>query len=120
MPRSCFSTLHLLHHTSRIRRTNLNACSARSMHRRQKRKLLLNIRGQMKQLHDLCHASPSHVAETSQLSVVLNLLIPQQPFKADRECHQSRDPENTWSPGSTVVSCRSRSEVLRRERPLVC
>src|SRR3954464_5393132 len=42
---------------------------------RQEKNLLLDVRSEMQQLHDLCHAGSRHPAETGQFRIVANRFI---------------------------------------------
>jgi hypothetical protein len=48
------------------------------LHRRQEQQCLLNVRREVKQVHDLRHPRPRDVPQSSQLSVVGDDAIPNQ------------------------------------------
>src|ERR1039458_3040396 len=60
----------------------------------QKQDLLLKVRSQIEQFHDLCHTGPCHPAEAGQFRIIANRSIPQQLLKPDGERHQPGDPGN--------------------------
>jgi hypothetical protein len=78
--------------------------------RRQKQELFLNVRSQIEQLHDLCHASARHPAEASEFRTVPNCLVPEQPVKTDGKRHEPRDPGS--GADSLVASWRLRSNPV--------
>jgi len=60
----------------------------------QKKDLFLNVRSEIEQLHDLCHAGSRHPAKAGQFRIIPNRFIPKQALKPDGERHESGDPGN--------------------------
>src|SRR4051812_35752538 len=60
----------------------------------QKQELLLNVRGEMEQLHDLRHAPTRDRPQAGQLGVISQPLLPHPSLKANGQRHQPRDPRN--------------------------
>jgi len=57
----------------------------------QEEDLLLNLRGQVQQIHDLADARPADVAEPGEVRVAPNRALAQERIEADREGHQAGD-----------------------------
>ena len=60
----------------------------------QEQNLLLNIRSQQEQVHDLSDASPADVAQLRQLAVVDNPSGSNEALHADGECHEAGNSGN--------------------------
>ena len=65
-----------------------------ALNERQKKDLFLNVRGEMEQLHDLCHTGSRYPAEAGQVRIIPDRFFPQQLIKPDGECHQTGDSGN--------------------------
>src|ERR1019366_5383073 len=59
-----------------------------ALHVWQKKDLLLDIRSEIEQLHNLGHSGSRHPAEAGELGIVPKLFGPQQTFATDGERHQ--------------------------------
>lgn len=59
-----------------------------SLDQRQEQNLLLDVRSEMQQLHDLGDARSRHPAQAGQLRIIPNCFVLQQPLKPDRECQE--------------------------------
>lgn len=64
---------------------------APSADRRQVKDGLLEVRSQVKEVHNLGHACPRDVADRSQLGLRAHRPLPNQGIEPDRERHQPRD-----------------------------
>lgn len=64
---------------------------------RQRQQLLLDVRGEVVQVHDLRHAGLGDVGEARQLGLVPHLPLAEHPVELDRQRHQSRHTgDSAW------------------------
>jgi len=63
--------------------------------RRQEQDLLLNVKGEIQEVHDLRHPRPRDVAQPRQVGVVAHLALRQQPLETNGQRHEPGDPGHT-------------------------
>src|SRR6266404_5607792 len=62
-----------------------------------KQYLLLDVRSEVQQIHDLRHPGACDVAQSGEVGVVSNLAAIHHVLKLDRQRHKARDPRNPYS-----------------------
>jgi len=77
----------------------------------QEQDLLLDIRGQNEQVHDLSNASSAHAAELGQLAVVGDTAGAYEVFHADSQGHQASDARNSAGFRGKAISSAAPGKV---------